>query len=143
MVTHVNVDNYIRAETARMFDGMLAMTGGVNEWLHLRAPTPINAQPVIRMQRDTLYSAAVVDISEGATLTLPDPGDRYVSMMVVNEDHYINDIFHSGGTYELTTDAFDTPYVQLALRLLVDPRDTDDMAEAHGLQEGVVLETGS
>lgn len=143
MATRVNVDNYVRAETARMFDGILAMTGGLNEWLHNRGPTPIDAQPVIRMQRDTLYSAAIVDISEGATLTIPDPGVRYMSMMVVNEDHYINDIFHSGGTYELTTDDFDTPYVNLSLRLLIDPRDPDDMAGAHALQDGLVLEAGS
>ena len=27
---------------------------------------------MIRMNRDTLYSLAIVDISEGATLTVPD-----------------------------------------------------------------------
>ena len=143
MVTRVNVDNYVRAETARMFGRTLAMSGGVNEWVHLRVPTPLDTQPVIRMQRDTLYSAAIVDISEGAMLTLPNPGDRYMSVMVLNEDHYINDIFHSGGTYELTTDAFDTSYVQLSLRILIDPRDPDDVAAAHALQDGLFLETGS
>ena len=36
--------------------------GGVNRWHHNRTPTPIDQQPVIRMNRDTLYSMAVVDI---------------------------------------------------------------------------------
>jgi hypothetical protein len=35
------------------------------------------------MNRDTLYSGAIVDISEGATVALPDGGDRYISLMVV------------------------------------------------------------
>ncbi len=52
----VNVDNYERAETAMMFDNQLAMSGGVNQWIHFRVPTPVEQQPVIRMNRDTLYS---------------------------------------------------------------------------------------
>ena len=54
-------------------------------------------QPVIRMQRDTLYSAAVIDISEGADLVLPDAGDRYLSAHVMNADHYTNAIFSDDG----------------------------------------------
>lgn len=43
------------------------------------------------MNRHTLYSTAIVDISEGATLTLPNIGDRYTSTMLINQDHYINE----------------------------------------------------
>jgi hypothetical protein len=87
----VNVDNFVRAETASQFDRFLnSYVGGkVNTWAHNRTPTPINNQTVIRMNRDTLYSAALIDISKGATLTIPETGDRYLSIMVVNEDHYI------------------------------------------------------
>ncbi len=46
-MTQVNVDNFRAAETACMFDGMLAMTSGVNRWFHYRAPTPVEAQPVM------------------------------------------------------------------------------------------------
>ncbi len=52
---------------------------------------------MIRQNRDTLYSSAIVDISARATLTLPDAGDRYLSVMVVNKDHYINRILHDLG----------------------------------------------
>jgi hypothetical protein len=55
----VNTDNYIRAETARMFDGTFAVAGGSNHLAHNRVATPIDEQVVIRMNRDTLYSAAV------------------------------------------------------------------------------------
>jgi hypothetical protein len=49
------------------------------------------------MNRDTLYSILVADISEGATLTVPDSAGRYLSVMIVNQDHYINKVFHDPG----------------------------------------------
>ncbi|MGO4601398.1 DUF1254 domain-containing protein [Terrabacter sp. 2YAF2] len=69
---HVNADTFVRAETDRMFAALLADAGGISRLKHSRTPTHLDPQPVIRMNRDTLYSSAVVDISEGATLTLPD-----------------------------------------------------------------------
>ena len=59
------------------------------------------------MNRDTLYSFAVVDLSAGATLTLPEAGERYLSVMVVNEDHYIDQVFHDAGQYELAVEESD------------------------------------
>ena len=60
----VNVENFVRAETAAQFDRIVEMAGGVNRFFHLRGPTPLDKQIVIRMNRDTLYSGAVVDISQ-------------------------------------------------------------------------------
>ena len=41
------------------------------------------------MNRDTLYSAAVFDLDAGpVSITLPDAGRRFLSMQVINEDHY-------------------------------------------------------
>jgi hypothetical protein len=133
--TIVNVENFARAETAAQFDRMLPLMGGVNQWFHFRTPTPLDKQSVIRMNRDTLYSAAIVDISQGATLTLPDAGDRYLSVMVVNEDHYINRVFQGAGTYELTMAEFDTPYVNLSARTLVNAADPDDIKAVNALQD--------
>ena len=125
--TQVNIDNFVRAESHRMFSVLGAQAGGINRWEHNRRPTPIDAQPVIRMNRDTLYSMAVVDISRGATVTLPEAGDRYLSVMVVNEDHYINRILHDPGEHALALEDFETPYVLLAARILADPEDPDDL----------------
>jgi hypothetical protein len=138
----VNVDNFARAETNRMFHD-LVVAAGLNQWQHSREPTPADQQTVIRMNRDTLYSFAVVDIGEGATVTLPEAGDRYVSVMAVNQDHYINRIFHDAGIYELSETEFDTRYVVLAARVLADPSDADDLAAAHRTQDGLTLTAGS
>lgn len=143
MSVHVNVDNFARAETDRMFRDLLAVAGGPNRWFHSRRPTSIDAQTVIRMNRDTLYSLAIVDLREGATLTVPESGDRYLSVMVVNEDHYINQVIHTAGVHELTLAEHGTPYVAVAARILVDPADPKDVAEVNALQDQLQLTASS
>jgi hypothetical protein len=131
----VNVDNFARAETHRMFAALQRDAGAVNRFVHNREPASIDDQTVIRLNRDTLYSFAVVDISSGATLAVPEPAGRYLSVMVVNEDHYINRLFHDAGRYELTVDVYDTPYVLVGARILVDPHDPEDLVAVAALQD--------
>ena len=139
----VNVDNFVRAETAAQFDRFLISAGEVNKFSHNRLPTPLDKQSVIRMNRDTLYSFAVVDISKGATLTLPDVGDRYMSAMIVNEDQYINEVFHKGGTYQLTMEKHGTPYVLVAMRTLANATDKKDLEAANALQDKMIIVANS
>jgi hypothetical protein len=139
----VNVDNFARAESDRMFAGIQRDAGGVNVFRHNRVPTPIDQQTVIRMNRDTLYSFAVVDLSAGATLTVPDAGDRYLSVMVVNEDHYINRVLHEAGSYDLTAGDLGSDHVVVVARTLVDPRDPDDLAKVAAVQDQLNLTAAS
>jgi hypothetical protein len=143
MAIVVDDSNFARAETNRMFAGLLAAGGGLNTWTHNRGLTPIDQQTVIRMNRDTLYSLAVVDISQGATVTVPDAGGRYLSVMVVNQDHYIDRIIHEPGEHVLTMEEFGTPYVALGARVLVDAEDPADLAEVHRIQDGFALSAAS
>lgn len=139
----VTLDNFVRAATDIEFGKYLPLAGGVNLLFHVREPTPIDQQPTIRMNRDVLYSGAVIDISEGATLTLPEMGERYVSAQIVNQDHYMNDVFLGGGDYALDMETFDTPYVVAIIRTLVDASDPDDLAAVHALQEQMTLTANS
>ena len=140
----VNVDNFVRAETAANFDKTLALNNGeVNKIFHFREPMPLDGQSVIRSNRDTLYSAAIVDISKGATLTIPETNGRYVSAMVVNEDHYLNKVYHGQGTYKLTMKEFDTPYVGVTIRTLVDASDPEDVKQVRAIQDGITIKAKS
>lgn len=139
----VNVNNYVRAETAGQFDRILKMTGGINKLQSFREPTPLDKQSVIRMNRDTLYSFAIVDISKGAKLTMPETDERYNSAMIVNEDEYINKVFYEPGTHELTKDEFDTDFVLVAFRTLVDSSDPADIKKANELQDKFRIEAAS
>ena len=69
--------------------------------------------------------------------------DRYLSVMVVNQDHYINRLFHDPGEYELTVAEFDTPWVLVAVRVLVDPTDPADVAAVAAVQDQIRLDANS
>ena len=139
----VNVDNFVRAETDRMFTDLQGDAGGVNVFSHNREPASVARQTVIRLNRDTLYSFAVVDIAEGATVTIPDHGERYVSVMTVNQDHHVNAILHDAGQHRLTVEQLDTRYVAVAARILVDPTDAADVRAVCALQDQFELTADS
>ena len=139
----VNVDNFDRAQTDFEYSGIIKQAGGINKVHSNRAPTPIDKQNIIRMNRDTLYSTGVVNISKGATVTLPDAGKRYMSFMIINNDGYVNEVYYGAGSYKLTVEKFDTPYVGVVIRTLANPEDSKDLAIAHKLQDQIQIAAGS
>lgn len=139
----VTVDNFVRAATNIEMEKYVKIAGGANRLAHVRQPTPVDHQPTIRMNRDTLYSMAVIDVTQGATLTIPDVGTRYLSAMVVNQDHYINKVFHGGGTYTLDQETFDTPYVIVIMRTLVDAADPADIKAVNAIQDAMTLDVAA
>ncbi|MCD5348455.1 DUF1254 domain-containing protein [Agromyces sp. S2-1-8] len=144
MPVTVSIDDFARIETDTMISRMLPIIGGLGVFHHDRELAPLDQQPVIRQNRDTLYSVAVVDLGGGpAKLTIPDVGYRYISVMVINQDHYINRVFHEAGTYDLTKDEFDTDYVVVAARILFDPTSEADLAEVHRLQDGLTIDAAA
>lgn len=138
----VNVDNFVRAETDHMIrQNMANFDATVGEIFHLRAPTTPDNQPVIRMNQDTLYSAATFDLSKPVSVTLPDLEGRYQSMQVVNQDHYMN-FEAKPGTYELTEESVGTRFVYVTFRTFADPKDPADLEVAHAAQDAIVMEGG-
>jgi hypothetical protein len=139
----VNVDNFARAESDRMFAALLQRSGGLGEWHHDRRLAALDEQTVIRQNRDTLYSFVILDISGGATLTLPATDGRYLSAMVVSQDHYINAVLHDPGDHRLTVAEHGTPYVLVAVRTLVDPDDPADLDAVTALQDRLAVDAAS
>jgi hypothetical protein len=134
----VTVDNFIRAESDLYFAGLLRDSGGIGKFLHRRETARIDNQTVIRLNRDTLYSSAVFDLGAGpVTITLPDAGKRFMSMQVINEDHYVPEVIYGKGSYVLTGDKVGTRYVAVAIRTLVDPANPKDIDQVHALQDGI------
>ena len=86
---------------------------------------------------------AVVDASEGVTVTVPDTGDRYLTVMVMDEDGYVDTVLHDPGTHELSADLVGGGYAVLIARILVDPTVADDVAEVNRLQGGLVVDAPS
>lgn len=141
--TPVTVDNFIRAESDLYFSSMVK-DGGLGKFVHRREPAAIDNQTVIRLNRDTLYSSVVVDLDVGpATITLPDAGTRFMSLMVVNQDHYISQVSYGAGSYALTKEEVGTRYALAGIRTLVDPAKAEDVKQVHALQDAMKIEQKS
>jgi hypothetical protein len=94
------------------------------------------------MNKDTLYSGAIVDTSGGATVTLPQvPDGRYMSILLVDNDHYSPEVFYAPGVHELPKD---TKYLGVFVRTqLFNPDDPAEIALVNTLQDQVVVNAKS
>jgi hypothetical protein len=139
----VTPETYIRAETDVAFADFVRRAGGqVNTNAFVRNPTLLADQPVIRMNRDTLYGSAVIDTTGGATITVPKADDgRYLSVLVIDNDHYAPAVYYEPGTYPLPDE---TRYVALLYRVqLLDDADAQDIASANALQDQFIVQASS
>lgn len=135
----VNSDNFVRAESDLYFSG-IAANGGFAKFDHTREMAPLDKQTVIRLNRDTLYSSAVFDLDAGpVTINVPDTGSRFVSLLVIDEDHYAHGVYYGAGSYTLTRKDIGTRYVVAAFRFFADPNNPEDMKEVHALQNAVTV----
>jgi hypothetical protein len=138
-VVPVTADNFNRAETDLYFS-RIVKGGAFGKFFHSRELASLDNQTVIRLNRDTLYSSAVFDLDAGSVkITLPNAGKRFMSMQVINEDHYIFEVDYGAGNYNFSKAEVGTRYVMMALRILVDPADPQDLKQAQALQDAVTV----
>lgn len=136
----VTLDTFVRAETDTAMR-LVLRDNDFGSFVHFREPASVDAQSVIRMNRDTLYSSTVLDLSEPATVILPEGDGRYQSVEVINQDHYMF-AYAEPGSYELTEDLVGSRYAYLIVRTFVDPNDPEDLANTHAMQDGLGIEGG-
>jgi hypothetical protein len=133
----VNADNFARAESDLAFAGVVR-NGALGKFDHTREVTPLDKQVVVRQNRDTLYSSAVFDLDAGpVTITLPEVGDRFMSMQVFDQDQYTHQVAYEPGDYTLDRQSIGTRYALVALRMLVNPNDLNDVRSVHAQQDRV------
>src|SRR5258708_7433880 len=81
----VTADNFNRAE-ADMYFGKIVKGGGIGSLSH-RRELYLTDSPVVRPNRDTLYSLGVFDFDAGPVIiTLPDAGNRFFRFAVIGRD---------------------------------------------------------
>ena len=122
-------DEYRFYETAPNFNHYANRLGdGVNKFTHMTTTVSVENQIVVRTNNDTLYSLAVVDTRKGATFTLPDTGNRYISAIVFDEYHYPYGMIHKPGEHKIEVD---TNYAFVLIRTAFDgsPEDTKYVVE--------------
>lgn len=135
-VVAVTLDNYKTAESDLAFNNVTKFVG-TNEFLHFSPDAfDLDNQTVVRMNRDTIYSGAIVNVSEGATVTLPESDGRYMSAMIVQNDHYIDQVFKTPGEHVIEAD---TDFVMVALRIRADRNDPEDGDRIRALQQATEI----
>ncbi len=138
----VTWENYVRAETDRMFETYYKM-GGFGKFFNIRSVTPIEKQDIVRMNRDTRYSFGVFDLTNPLTVTLPDANGRYISMQVLNQDEYTISVEYDSKSYTLTEKSVGTRYVALIVRILVDGESEKDNQIVSDLQNKITVSQNS
>lgn len=132
----VNVENFIRAETDQYMARYVAI-GAFGSFVHAREPVQIEEQNVIRMNRDTLYSIGVFDLTEPVTIVKPGGDGRFQSMLAISQDHFVMGVEHDPGSYTFTQEKVGTRYLFVIFRTFVDPNDESDIAKAHRMQDQI------
>ena len=136
----VTEENFVRAESDKYFSARVAGSG-IGKLGTLRELMPIDKQSVIRANRDTLYSPGVFDLEAGpVTVTLPDPGKRFMSALVIDQDEYALKTVYAPATFTVSKDDAETRHVLIGVRTFADPNDPADMKAAHALQDQVKVE---
>ncbi|GJM64558.1 DUF1214 domain-containing protein [Persicobacter diffluens] len=138
----VSPATFIRAETDRAFVEMIKNAGQSNQFFHFRQPTPLDQQTVIRMNRDVLYSGGVFDARKGLDITFPEmPDDRYASIFIIDNDHYVQDLIYEAGQYSIQGD---TDFLYLIIRLQVlDANDQEEINMLNKLQDQFMVKSRS
>lgn len=133
----VTMDNYVVAETDWNFAGQQAKAD-VNTFTH-DEPVTMDNQSIIRSNRDVMYSRAVVDVSEGATLTVP-PRDNFQIIHVIDENNLTNLVIKAG---ESVTIGPDDVTGGTHVYLLARTRLSEDLEESKAAQKAMTIEANS
>lgn len=132
----VTPENYVEAEVDITFANIVREVGS-NAFRHDRSLIPLDKQPAVTMNRDTVYSFGIFYAPRGTTITLPKASDdRYQSAMMLQSDHYIDQVFYGPGTFEIVSQ---TEFVGIAIRTQVDATNPEDVRYVNTLQDGIVV----
>lgn len=138
----VNIDNFIRAETDFYMKSAVGQ-GCFGKLCHTRGPVPVDKQTVIRTNLDTPYSVGVFDLATPVTITMPDAGKRFQSLLVINQDHYIKHVSYTPGPVTLTKEMVGTRYAYVMARTFMDPNDPKDRKAGAALQDRIIVTQAS
>ncbi|MBK0370059.1 DUF1254 domain-containing protein [Flavobacterium agrisoli] len=141
-LTPVTAKNFVEAETDHYFANLMKEVP-VNTYNHHRKYSDIDSQVVIRENQDCLYSHAVVDCSEGATIINP-KWDKYSVVQIFDENQYTFAVLYPGDSIHITPKMLTKGnYVWLNTRTEVRPENEAGYADAHKHQDAYIIKAKS
>jgi len=147
--TKVTPENYGLAETQTIMTGYVQKiakttgTDGVGVIMNVREGADPDDKTIMRINFDTIYSWLVLDLSEDATIIMPDVDGRYQTAWVISEEHYNPFAFDKQGEYLLTKENVDTDYAIIVFRTQANVEDPKDMEAAHKAQDDIAVKQKS
>ena len=138
-VIKVTLDNYVQAETDWNLLEQMKSTP-INQWLH-KPPVTMKNQTIIRSNADVVYSLAAVDVSQGATFSIPQRENGAMQLMqLIDENHYTKAVVFAGESITLTSKDLSTGnYVYILARTRI----SDDLEETKSAQSNMVIDAKS
>jgi hypothetical protein len=136
----VTRENYPTVETSRQFAIQIKKAGGINKLNKFEGIAKVDNQDIIRLNQDTVYTMGVVDVSKGATVTIPEAGDRFISITFIDSDHYVHAAKYGSGTYDFPRD---TDYIYVLVRIGSETGSAEEDAIIAKLQDKIVVKANS
>jgi hypothetical protein len=143
--TVVTEENYGLAESEVIFMDYVNKiskatgTNGVGVFMHNRKGADPEDRAIMRINFDTIYSFAVVDLTEDLSLTMPETNGRYQSAWIITDEHYNPMAFVEPGIYSLTMKNVGRQYATIIMRTQVNTAVPADLDKAHEIQDQLNL----
>ena len=137
--TPVTSKNYVQAETDWNFAAQQAQAA-INTWTH-KGPVTKENQTIIRSNADVLYSLALVDVSKGATFSIPKRESGALQLIqYIDENHLTHGVIYAGDSVTITpADLTAGNYVYILARTKI----TEDSEENVAAQRAMVIDAKS
>ena len=111
----MTAEEYIQAESRAFFADFIGRVG-LNEFFHFPGLASAEDKFVVSPNNDTVYSVGIVNASEGFTMYIPEVGERFLSIHIVDENHMSPFYLYGGGTHEFKAEQFATDYIAIGIR---------------------------
>ncbi len=115
----------------------------INTFAHQRNIVNVKTQQVIREAQDVLYSSAVVDVTKGATITVPE-FSAYSVVQVIDMQNYSITTIYAGQSKTINLkDVSYGHYVYLNGRTNPMTSDKNGLINAHKQQDALIIQANS
>ncbi|MFQ5644012.1 MAG: DUF1254 domain-containing protein [Thiogranum sp.] len=134
---------YAQAESTLFFSGFVNRAG-INKVFTFPGLTRPGDNWVVSPNNDTIYSIAIVDTSDDVSITLPEVEEgRYMSLHVVDLNHYTPFVIYESGRHDFPKGTFDTNNVGFGIRIQANPFDPKDVQHVIELAKQIKVDAKS
>lgn len=137
----MTAEQFLEAESLHFMANMVKREG-INGIFHFTTLAKAEDRWVVSPNNDVVYSMAVVDASQGFTVSMPDTGDRYITAQIVSQEHMSTQLL-GGGEYTFDGSEFNGSHVAIGFRIGTDGSDEDVKYIVENIQTKMTIQSKS